>query len=41
MIFIGMPGWDQGSTSLAWMTPPFPQLVSMAASGWRSTSTTS
>src|SRR6266481_2948032 len=36
-----MPGWDQGSTSLAWITPPFPQLVSMAASGWRSTSTTS
>jgi len=41
MIFIGMPGWDQGSTSLAWMTPPFPQLVSMAASAWRSMCTTS
>src|SRR5579871_1902710 len=41
MIFVGMPGWDQGSTSLAWMMPPFPQLVSMAASAWRSISTTS
>ena len=28
-----MPGCDQGSTSLAWMTPPLPQLVSSAADG--------
>src|SRR5580765_492852 len=41
MIFVGMPGCDQGSTSLAWMMPPLPQLVSIAASAWRSTSTTS
>src|SRR3954470_7951825 len=41
MIFIGMPGCDQGSTSLAWMMPPLPQLVSMAASVWRSIRTTS
>src|ERR1700755_1620232 len=41
MIFIGMPGCDQGSTSLAWMMPPLPQLVSIAASVWRSIRTTS
>ena len=28
-----MPGCDQGSTSLAWITPPLPQLVSSAGRG--------
>ncbi len=28
-----MPGCDQGSTSLAWITPPLPQLVSSPADG--------
>src|SRR3954469_568238 len=41
MIFEGIPGCDQGSTSLAWMMPPLPQLVSIAASLWRSIKTTS
>src|SRR5262249_44411380 len=41
MIFEGMPGCDQGSTSLAWMMPPLPQLVSIAAALWRSIKTTS
>src|SRR5690349_5512067 len=36
-----MPGCDQGSTSLAWMTPPLPKLVSIAAALCRSTTSTS